>query len=196
MKRILILSLSAFMCILAYAQPMGMQPQSTYEQVDEVRKQLNLDHSKFEKVYSAYDKYNKAIFGNQSNGMTMPTPPAGGRPGDPMGNRPGNGGNGKGPGFGGGHPGGQPGAHPDFNGQRPGRPGNDQPNGVSPKPEDIKKLENKRAKQEEKLVKSMQKIFKKDPAAFSKWQVIRNEQLKRMFQLPPAPDRKPVEHRQ
>lgn len=86
MKRILILSLSAFICILAYAQPMAMQPQSTYEQVDDVRKQLNLDHSQFEKVYAAYDKYNKAIFGNKSNGMTMPAPPAGGRPGGQMGN--------------------------------------------------------------------------------------------------------------
>ena len=178
---------------MAYTQPMGTQPQSTYEQADEVRKQLNLDHSQFEKVYSAYDKYNKAIFGTQSNGMTMPAPPAGGRPGGPMDNRPGNGGPGNGPGFGGGHHGGQPGGHPDFNGQRPGRPGNDNPNGIGRAPEDIQKIEKKRAKQEEKLVKSMQKIFKKEPAAFTKWQIIRNEQLKRMFQLPPAPDRKPEE---
>lgn len=70
---------------------MGMQPQSTYEQADEVRKQLNLDHSQFEKVYSAYEKYNNAVFGNQSNGMMMP-PPAGGHPDGSMGNRPGNGG--------------------------------------------------------------------------------------------------------
>lgn len=185
MKRIIILSISTFIYILAFAQPIGMQPQSTYEQVDEVRKELNLDHSQFEKVYSAYEKYNKAVFGNQSNGMGMPTPPAGGRPGGPMGNRPGNGGGpGNGPGFGGGHPGG---GHPDFNGQRPGRPGNDNPNGIRPKPEDIQKMEKKRAKQEEKLVKSMQKIFKKDPMAFSKWQEIRNNQLKRMFHLPPEP---------
>lgn len=177
--------------MLASAQPMGMQPQSTYEQADEVRKLLNLDHQQFEKVYSAYEKYNNAIFGNQSNGMKMPAPPAGGYPGGPMGNRPGNGGRpGNGPGFGGGHPGGQPGGgHPDFNGQRPGRPGNDNSNGVGPKPEDIKKMEKKRAKQEEKLVKSMQKIFKKDPIAFSKWQEIRNQQLKRMLPQPPEPRR-------
>lgn len=183
MKRILILSISAFICVLAFAQPMGMQQQSTYEQVDEVRKKLNLDHSQFEKVYSAYEKYNKAVFGNQSNGM-MPPPP-GGRPGGPMGPPPGNGGRpGDGAGFGGNHSG----SHPDFNGQRPGRQGNDHPNGIGPKPEDIPKMEKKRAKQEEKLVKSMQKIFKKDPAAFSKWQAIRSEQLKRMFRLPPTPD--------
>lgn len=187
MKRILFFSISALICMSVFAQPMGMQPQSTYEQVDEVRKQLNLDHSQFEKVYAAYDKYNKAIFGNQSNGMTMPAPPAGGRPGGHMGNRPANEGPGNGHGFGGGHPGG----HPDFNGQRPGRPGNDNSNGFGPKLEDIPKMDKKRTKQEEKLVKSMQKIFKKDPTAFSKWQTIRKEQLKRMFQLPPAPDRKP-----
>ncbi len=178
--------------MLAFAQPMGMQPQSAYEQADEVRKQLNLDHSQFEKVYAAYEKYNNAVFGNQSNGAMMPAPPAGGHPGEPMGNRPGNGGRpGNGSGFRAGHPGGHPGSgHHDFNGQRPGRPGTDNPNGVGPKPEDIQKMEKKRTKQEEKLVKSMQKIFKKDPMAFSKWQEIRNEQLKRMFRLPPEPRRK------
>lgn len=187
MKRILIISAFAFIYVMAFAQP-GMQQPSTYEQVDEVRKQLNLDHSQFEKVYSAYEKYNKAIFGNQSNSIAMPTPPAGGRPGGPMGNRPGNGGPGNGTGFGGERPGRPQGGHPDFKGQHPGRPGNDKPNGMGPKPEDIQKMEKKRAKQEEKLVKSMQKIFKKDPVAFSRWQAIRNEQLKRMFKLPPAPE--------
>ena len=196
MKRILIITFSALICIAAYAQPMGMQPHSTYEQVDEVRKQLNLDNSQFEKVYSAYEKYNKAIFGNQSNNDMMPAPPRGGHQGGPKGNRPGNGGPGNGPGFGGRHPGGHPGGHPNFNGQRPGRPDNDNPKGAAPKPEDIKKMEKKRDKQEEKLVKSMQKILKKDPDAFSKWQAIRNEQLKRMFQLPPAPNRNAEEHRQ
>lgn len=189
MKRIIFFSISVCICMLTFAQPMGMQPQSTYEQADEVRKQLNLDHSQFEKVYSAYEKYNNAVFGNQAKGMTMPAPPAGGRPGAPMGNRPGNGGPGNGPGFDGGHPGRPQGAHPDFNGQRPGRPGNDNPSGIGPKSEDIQKIEKKRAKQEEKLVKSMQKIFKKEPGTFTKWRTIRSEQLKRMFRLPPAPNR-------
>ncbi len=187
MNRIIILSISTLMYMLAFAQPIGMQPQSTYEQVDEVRKQLNLDHQQFEKVYSAYEKYNNAIFGNLSNGAMMPAPPAGVHPGGPMGKRPGNGGRpGNGPGFGGGHPGG---GHPDFNAKRPGRPGDDKPNGVIPKPEDIKKMEKNRAKQEENLVKSMHKIFKKDPIAFSKWQEIRNQQLKRMLPQPPEPRR-------
>ena len=169
--------------MLAFAQPMGVQQQSIYDQVDEVRKQLNLDHSQFEKVYSAYEKYNKAVFGNQSNGMLPP--PTSGRRGGPMGPPPGNGSRpGDGAGFGANHSGG----HPDFNGQRPGRSGNDNTNGIGPKPDDIRKMEKIRAKQEEKLVKSMQKIFKKNPASFSKWQTIRSEQLKRMFRLPPNPD--------
>lgn len=195
MKRTIILSITAFICMLAFAQPMGMQPQSTYDQVDEVRKQLNLDHSQFEKVYSAYEKYNKAVFGNQSNGMGMPVPP-GGHPGGTMGNPPGNGGRpGNGSGFGGGHPRGYPGGgHPDFNGQRPGQHDKDNPNRLGPNPDDIQKMEKKRAKQEEKLVKSMQKLFKKDPAAFFKWQAIRNEQLKRMFSLPPKPDKNREDH--
>ncbi len=185
MKRIIIFSISTIFSLLALSQPMGRQPQSTYEQADDVRKQLNLDHSQFEKVYSAYEKYNKAVFGDQSNGMTMPAPPAGGRPGGHMGNPPGNGGRpGNGPGFNGGRHGAPHGEHPDFKGQRPDRPGNDAHNGIGPKPEDFQKMEKKRAKQEEKLVKSMQKLFKKDPAIFSKWQAIRNEQLKRMFPMP------------
>ena len=183
MKRILIFAISTFICVLAFAQPMGMQPQSTYEQVDEVRKQMNLDHSQFEKVYSAYEKYNKAVFGNQSSDM-MP-PPAGGRPGGPMGPPPGNGRrSGDGAGFRGNHDG----SHPDFNGRSPRRPDKGNSNGIGPKPEDIRKMKDKRAKQEEKLVKAMQKIFKKDPAAFSKWQSIRGEQLERMFRLHPNPN--------
>lgn len=186
MKRIFLYAIAAFLCSVAFAQPMGMpQPSSTYELVDEVRNKLNFDHSQFEKVYSAYEKYNKAVFGNQTSGKNMPAPPFGGRPGGP-GNHPGVSRPEGGPGFGG-HPGG---GHPDFNGQRPGRPGNDGFNGNNkgPKPEDLQKMEKKRNKQEEKLVKSMQKIFKKDPSAFARWKTIRNEQLKRMFQMPPAPD--------
>ncbi|MDE6648388.1 MAG: hypothetical protein K2K45_00475 [Muribaculaceae bacterium] len=188
MKRIIFFPIAVFICVLSFAQPMGMRPQSTYEQADEVRKQLNLDHSQFEKVYSAYDKYNKAVFGYQSNGMTMPASPAGNHHGGHMGNRPGNSGPGSRPGFGGGHPGRPQGGHPDFNGQRPVRLGNDNPKGLGRKSEDIQKMERKRAKQEEKLVKSMQKIFKHEPGALTKWQTIRNEQIKRMFQRPPAPD--------
>lgn len=185
MKRMLICAIATIICSLAFAQPKGMpQPKSTYELADEVRNKLNLDHSQFEKVYSAYEKYNKAVFGAQSNGMGMHTPPLGSRPGGP-GNHP-EGGMPGGPGFGGGRPGG----HPDFNGPRPKHSGNNGFKGKEPKHEDFQKMEKKRAKQEEKLMKSMHKIFKKDPSAFAKWQTIREEQLKHMLPMPPFPDSK------
>lgn len=181
MKRVLLWIVAMMLYGIVAAQNMGTpQPPSTYDQVDEMRNELNLDHLQFEKVYSAYDKYNKAVFGDKSDGMKMPpggrrgpgNPPEGGRPGG-------------GPGFGGGMPGG----HPDFNGPRPEHPGNGPIKGMGPAPEDMQKMEKNRAKQEEKLVKSMKKIFKKDPATFEKWQQIRREQLKSMFRMPPVPGR-------
>lgn len=180
MKRIVLWIMASMLYGIAVGQQVGMpQPPSTYDQVDEIRNELNLDHSQFEKVYSAYYKYNKAVFGDKASGMRMPAPPAGGRgPGNPpAGGRPGGH-----PGFGGG----QPGEHPAFNGPHP---AHDAPAGMGPKPEDIQKLEKNRAKQEEKLVKSMKKIFKKDPSTFERWQAIRGQQLSRMFRMPPAPDK-------
>ena len=184
MKRIFIYAISTILSFIAFAQPKGMpQPLSTYELADEVRVKLNLDHSQFEKVYSAYEKYNKSVFGDQYSGMNMPAHPAGGRPGV-RGNHPSGAMPEGGPGFGSG----QPGRHPDINGQHPGKPDNHDfnINNKGHKPEDLQIMEKKRTKQEEKLVKSMQKIFKKDPSAFSRWQTIRKEQLKRLFQMPPA----------
>lgn len=180
MKRILILAATGLLWLAAAAQPKGMHPRSTYEMVDEVRKELNLDQKQFEKVYAAYEKYNKSMFGDfDINGM-RPSPPVGGPLGGGMGMPPG----GERPNLGAGGPGG----HGGFTGQRPGRPGNDRVNMNAPKPEDIEKMEKKRAKEEAKLVKSMRKLFKKDPAAFSHWQVIRERQLKEMTpQMPPSP---------
>lgn len=165
---------------IATAQFMEMpQPPSTYDLVDGMRKELNLDHSQFEKVYAAYDKYNKAVFGDKTSGR--PQPPVSGRPAP--GNQHGSGHPGGGPGFGGGGPAG----HPGLKGSRPEHPGNDAVKGNVPAPADIQKMEKKRAKQEEKLVKSMKKIFKKDPVTFERWLQIRSEQLKGMFRMPPAP---------
>lgn len=180
MKRISIFTVMAMLCAIAFAQPMSVpERQSTYEQVDEIRNLLDLDHSQFEKVYSAYDKYNKAVFGDHDSAMRMPTPPTGGRPGGPMGPPPGPGGR---PGFGGGNPA--------FHGQRPNL--DEGKNGQMP--EEIQKMEKMRAKQEEKLVKSMRKIFKNDPEKFAKWQSIREDQLKRMMPMPPGHDRHQEEH--
>lgn len=184
MKRILITAISGMLWLAAFSQPKGMQPRSTYEMADEVRKELKLDHKQFEKVYSAYEKYNKAIFGDVDKNASRPTPPSGG---------PGGGHRGGGPGMppgGGGRPdfgGGPSGSHHGFDGQRPGKPGNDSKDIKPMKPEDIEKMEKKRAKQEEKLVKEIKKVFKKDPEAFAKWQVIRNRQLKQQAPMPPTP---------
>lgn len=184
MKRLIIGIIVSMLYGISAAQHMGMpKVPSTYDQVDGMRKELNLDHSQFEKVYSAYDKYNKAVFGDKSLEMGMPQPPVGGRPAP--GNHPGGGHPGGSPDF----RGGMPGGHPDFNGPRPEHPGNDPIKGMGPAPEDMQKMKKNRAKQEEKLVKSMKKIFKKDPATFEKWQQIRREQLKSMFRMPPAPGR-------
>lgn len=172
----MIFAMAAVLCLGIFAQPKGMPPRSTYELVDEVRKELNLDRSQFEKVYSAYEKYNKTVFGEVDKKDGMPAPPPGGMPGDPQGNRPGNGG---GHDFGSGRPGG----HPEFNGQRP---GNGAPYKKAPEPVDFKKMEKTRVKAEEKLEKTMKKLFKKDAAAYSRWQSLRSRQLKQMMPTPPA----------
>lgn len=199
MKRTVLGMMFAVLSIASFAQPQGPKRQSTYEQADFVRKELNLDDKQFSKVYSAYEKYNKAVFGSEDEMGLMPPFP-GGAPGGRPGDGPGFGGGrpGGGPDFGGGRPGGggpgfggqRPGGRPDFNGPRQGQSGNKDLDGKGPKPEDIQKMEKTRAKQEEKLVKSMKKIFKKDSAAFSKWEAIRKDQLKNMFPMPPSPDGK------
>ena len=83
MKRITFFAAVAMLCFMAFAQPGAPQRPSTYEQADEVRTTLHLDHKQFEKVYSAYEKYNKAVFGSENQGMPMP--PTGGHPGAHMG---------------------------------------------------------------------------------------------------------------
>ncbi len=168
------------LCLCASAQPKGVPARSTYEVVDEMRKELNLDHDQFEKVYSAYEKYNKTVFGDVENNGNRPTPP----PGAPRT------GNGSGPNFGEGHPH----RHPGFDPQRGGRPGGEGMNKGSQAHPDFEKMEKQRAKAEEKLCKSMKKIFKKDPEAYSRWQAIRERQLQTMMPpmppMPPAPDTK------
>ena len=176
MNRILSLAAAAMLCLSASAQPRGMQPRSTYEMVDEMRKELNLDHDQFEKVYSAYDKYNKTVFGDVEKKGDRPTPP----PGAP---RPGNGG---GPDF----RGGRPDRHQGFDPQHAGRPGGDRTNAGTRAQPDLAKMEKQRAKAEEKLCKSMKKIFKKDPETYSRWQAIRERQLREMPPMPPAPGTK------
>jgi hypothetical protein len=142
-----------------------------------------LDHSQFDKVYTAYDKYNKALFGDNSQSGA----PRGGMggPGGGPGGRGGMGGPGGGPGGGGfggpggggfGGPGGAPGGN---NMERPSNKSNDK--------FDVEKYEKNKVKQEEKLCKSMKKLFKKTPELYEGWLEIRSQQLERM--TPPMSER-------
>lgn len=129
----------------------------TFQQVDELRNRLGLNPKEFDKVYQAYSKYNDAVFG-----AMQPQRPA--RPNGNM-HRPGNHGGpqGHGPNFGGRPPRGE---HHDANPQRHHQM-------------DPKKLEKIKAKQEDKLRKSMKKILK-NPHRFDKWLSLRAHQLHQM----------------
>jgi hypothetical protein len=162
-----------------------MQRPSTYQQVDEVRKALGLDNKQFEKVYSAYKKYNKAIYGDESSTsnapMRGPRPgggpggggmggPGGGGMGGPGGGGmggPGGGGMG-GPGGGGfGGPGGDMQAPPSDNAKKDAKPMTEK---------EMEKQRKKMEKQEQKLQKSMLKVLK-DEGLYDKWLTIRERQL-------------------
>jgi hypothetical protein len=175
MKKELILSLflvAAMPNIIAQDQQqnpkaenmMPQQSMSTFQQVDKIRKALNLDQKQFEKAYKAYESYNKAIFGDSNqSGPSMPM--GGGRRGG-MG---GPGGGMGGPGGGMGGPGGGMGGQ---------RPDMSQDQGSMPKPpkemseKDMEKLHKKMQKQETKLRKSMRKLLK-DDSVYARWEEMR-----------------------
>jgi hypothetical protein len=182
MKKELILSLflvAAMPNIIAQDQQqnpkaenmMPQQSMSTFQQVDKIRKALNLDQKQFEKAYKAYESYNKAIFGDSNqSGPSMPM--GGGRRGGmggPGGGMGGPGGGMGGPGGGMGGPGG------DMGGQRPDM---SQDQGSMPKPpkemseKDMEKLHKKMQKQETKLRKSMRKLLK-DDSVYARWEEMR-----------------------
>lgn len=196
MKKILLVAAMIGLSYVAYAQEAseiqdekvvntqerGFRPRmkrpTTYEQVDSMRHVLNLDHDQFDKVYSAYEKYNNAVFGENKNRG------GGGRPEGPNG-----GGRGMGPRGGGGRPDGMVGRGPGMRGGGNGEAANMDGNSEARRPNrevDMKKMEETRTKQEETLTKSMQKIFKKSPEQFELWQTIRKQQLEEMFPTPPA----------
>ena len=151
---------------------------SVYNQVDEVRKELNLDRKQFDKVYSAYEKFDKAVFGDSDSRDAESGRPPGDRHGK---GRPGGGGHG-GPGMGG--PGGHGGPRMGGPGGAPGgRPAHGEMAGSNDRkqlPPDLEKLEKTRTKQEEKLDKSMKKLFKKNNELYVKWKALRKEQLQKM----------------
>lgn len=145
---------------------------STFDLVDEVRDSIGLDSKEFDKVYSAYEKYSKTVYGD--NGQ-MPE-----RTGRPHGRHPGGHGRIRGAG-------GMPPTGAGIGKPESGLGDRDFKRGTQPEqdPVDMEKLEKKRAKAEDKLCKSMKKIFKKSPDKYARWLLIRDFQLKRAFSRPP-----------
>ena len=183
-----VMCLGSMLAVNAYAQDSPSRPggerelqaphqPSTFEQVQEIREAIGLEQKEFDKVYSAYAKFNKKLFGDESGAQSKPESMRGdmrrgggpGRPGGPQG--------GMGPGGRG--PGGPGGMTP---GEMNGRDRQPQK-----KPVDLEKLEKEKTKQEQKLEKSMQKIFKNSPGKYDQWLKIRYTQLRRIF---PEPKRK------
>ena len=183
-----VMCLGSMLAVNAYAQDSPSRPggerelqaphqPSTFEQVQEIREAIGLEQKEFDKVYSAYAKFNKKLFGDESGAQSKPESMRGdmrrgggpGRPGGPQG--------GMGPGGRG--PGGPAGMPP---GEMNGRDRQPQK-----KPVDLEKLEKEKTKQEQKLEKSMQKIFKNSPGKYDQWLKIRYTQLRRIF---PEPKRK------
>ena len=162
-------------CITALAQRDNMTPPQTirpsaYYLTDEVRNAIGLDSKEFSKVHSAYEKYIKTVFGEENANQGQPFgrgghPSGMGGPGGPGGGRPPQGGGGMG------RPGGNFGDHP-----RPSARPDDKPKTV-----DMEKFEKTKTKAEEKLCKTMKKIFKKDPAKYDSWTEIRQRQLESVF---------------
>jgi hypothetical protein len=163
---------------------------STFQQVDKVRKALNLDQKQFEKVYKAYESYNKTIYGDSEQASFGPRGGMGG-PGGGMGG-PGGGMGGPGGGMGGpGGPGGMGGPGGGMGAPSGERPDMSQGSNNRPTPpkemseKDMEKMQKKMQKQEEKLTKSVKKAIK-DDAKFAEWQKMRQKEL-----MPPKPDQKP-----
>lgn len=183
-----VMCLGSMLAVNAYAQDSPSRPggerelqaphqPSTFEQVQEIREAIGLEQKEFDKVYSAYAKFNKKLFGDESGAQAKPESMRGdmrrgggpGRPGGPQG---GMGPGGRGPGG----PGGMPPGEMNGRDRQPQK-----------KPVDLEKLEKEKTKQEQKLEKSMQKIFKNSPGKYDQWLKIRYTQLRRIF---PEPKRK------
>lgn len=154
---------------------------SAFDLTNQVKNDLGLDQKQFEKIRSAYEKYNNTVFGNDA-GPNLPAGGPGMKGGGGPGGRPGGGpggmggpGGGKGPGGMGGRPGGQGGAPYDMK-------ANNKP---ADKDFDPAKFEKTKTKAEDKLCKTVKKVLKKEPAKYNKWLEIRNQQLKRLFPQPP-----------
>jgi hypothetical protein len=157
---------------------------SSFEQADYLRGKLGLSDKQFSKVYDAYTKYNKAVFGGEpfssSNSGSQGGRPQGGPGGGRMGGGPGGQG-GPGGGMMGGGPGGQGGPGGGMMGGGPGGQGGpqggdfkDAPQGERPdmpkqlSEKDIEKRMKNMEKQEQKLAKTMKKTLGND-ALYNQW---------------------------
>jgi hypothetical protein len=178
---------------------------STFDQVDHIRKELGLTQKQFEKVYSAYSKYNKAVYGDEPfSGMGGGMPQGGrGGMGGPGGGMGGPGGGMGGPGGGMGGPGGGMGGPGGGMGGPGGGFGGGRPEGMSsntgnkaPKEMTEKELEKRRKKlekQEQKLEKSMRKALNSDDL-FGRWQEMHEKQKPHGGPgMPPQPFDKPAD---
>jgi hypothetical protein len=160
------------------------QETRSYRQANKVKKAFGLDSKQFNKVYSAYKKYNDAV---ENAGKSKSSQGGFGGPGmGGPGGGPGMGG--PGGGFGGPQGGmGGPGGGPGMGGQQGGMPqgggfggpqGGGQKKPAAPDMEARKKVMDK---QEKKLCKTMRKVLKDDDK-YAKWTEIRQQQL-----MPPHP---------
>ncbi len=173
--------------------PRPMSRPSTYQQVDDVRNKLGLDHNQFDKVYQAYNKYNNAIYGDESSSSQSF---GGGRPqGGPGGGGPGGPGGGGMGGPGGGGMGGPGGGMGPGGGGQPPQGGGMAPSASASQPKmepknekEMEKLRKKMDKQEQKLQKTMRKVLGSDEL-YDRWLKIRQQQLP----MPPKGS-KPEEH--
>ena len=163
--------------------PPEPQRPSAYQLTDEVRNAIGLDSKEFEKVHSAYEKYSKSVFGEDNSNLSQPMRPEG-RPGGGPGGMGGPGGPGGGKGGPGG-PGGGKGGPGGMGGPGGGMPPHSTLPDNKPKTIDVEKFEKTKTKAEEKLCKTMKKIFKKNPGKYDSWLSLRNRQLENMFRPQP-----------
>lgn len=140
-----------------------IQRPSTFDLADEARNEIGLEHKEFDKVYAAYHKFIKKVFGDDSNTGAPREPMHMGR------------GHGPGPRPGGGMPPHGMGAPDENFSKRATAPDQKQ------RPKDIEKLEKTRKSENEKLLKNMKKIFKKNPSKYTQWLGIWEKQQDRLF---------------
>ena len=163
--------------------PMGGGRPSTYDQADAVRKEFGLTDKQFSKVYDAYSKYNKAVFGeefSQASGTSQQGQRPQGAPGT-GGMRRGMGG--PGGGMGGGPQGMPQGDFSEMQGEQQQRPARQRPTEQKPLTDkEIAKREKTMEKQEQKLMKSMRKILGTEDL-YNSWLAMRQKQM------PPMPER-------